>query len=126
MLMSNQYTQSSDVWSTAVAIWEIMKAGIPPFPVDREVRFDEEIIKPSVPWPEKYLQIRDKILFDCWNYNCSLRPSIHQLRATFVAIFEKLITDSSYEIPIPTTYLPMRTPDTTQPTYAEQIYHAGK
>ncbi|PIK56638.1 hypothetical protein BSL78_06494, partial [Apostichopus japonicus] len=126
MLMLNQYTESSDVWSTAVVIWEIMKAGIPPFPVDREVRFDEDIIKPSVPWPEKYLQLRDKILFDCWKYNCSLRPSIHQLRATFVAIFEKLITDSSYEIPIPTTYLPMRAPDTAQPTYAEQIYHAGK
>ncbi|XP_071843290.1 uncharacterized protein [Apostichopus japonicus] len=125
MLMLNQYTESSDVWSTAVVTWEIMKAGIPPFPVDREVRFDEDIIKPSVPWPEKFLQIRDKILFDCWNYICSLRPSIHQLRATFVAIFEKLITDSSYEIPIPTTYLPMRTPDTAQPTYAEQIYHAG-
>ncbi|XP_071842891.1 fibroblast growth factor receptor 1-like [Apostichopus japonicus] len=125
MLLLNQYTESSDVWSTAVVIWEIMAAGNPPFPVDKEVSFDEEAVTPSVPWPEKYLQIKDKILFDCWNHNCSLRPSIHHLRGTFVAIFEKLIADSSYEIPIPTTYLPMRAPDTAQPTYAEQIYHAG-
>ncbi|XP_071842987.1 ephrin type-A receptor 3-like isoform X9 [Apostichopus japonicus] len=125
MLLLSQYTESSDVWSTAVVIWEIMAAGNPPFPVDKEVRFGEEAVTPSVPWPEKYLQIKDKILFDCWNHNCSLRPSIHHLRGTFVAIFEKLIADSSYEIPIPTTYLPMRAPDTAQPTYAEQIYHAG-
>ncbi|XP_071842977.1 uncharacterized protein [Apostichopus japonicus] len=125
MLLLNQYTESSDVWSTAVVIWEIMAAGNSPFPVDKEVSFDEEAVTPSVPWPEKYLQIKDKILFHCWNHNCSLRPSIHHLRGTFVAIFEKLIADSSYEIPIPTTYLPMRAPDTAQPTYAEQIYHAG-
>ncbi|XP_071852229.1 fibroblast growth factor receptor 3-like [Apostichopus japonicus] len=102
MLLLSQYTESSDVWSTAVVIWEIMAAGNPPFPVENKVRFDEEA------WPEKYLQIKDQILFDCWNHNPSLRPSIHHLRGTFVAVFEKLITDSSYEIPIPTTYLPMR------------------
>ncbi|XP_071843652.1 uncharacterized protein [Apostichopus japonicus] len=125
MLMLNHYTETSDVWSTAVVIWEIMAAGSPPFPVDKEVRLDDEAITPSVPWPEKYWQIKDKILFDCWKHNSSLRPSIHHLRGTFVAIFEKLITDSSYEIPIPTTYLPMRALDTAQLTYAEQIYHAG-
>ncbi|XP_071843644.1 uncharacterized protein [Apostichopus japonicus] len=125
MLLSNHYTETSDVWSTAVVIWEIMSAGSPPFPVDKEVRLDDEAITPSVPWPEKYWQIKDKILFDCWKHNSSLRPSIHHLRGTFVAIFEKLITDSSYEIPIPTTYLPMRALDTAQLTYAEQIYHAG-
>ncbi|XP_071843284.1 uncharacterized protein [Apostichopus japonicus] len=125
MLLLNQYTESSDVWSTAVVIWEIMAAGNPPFPVDQEVRFNKETVTPSVPWPEKYLQIKDKILFDCWNHNSSLRPSIHNLRGTFVAIFEKLMADSSYEIPIPTTYLPMRAHHTAQPTYAEQIYNAG-
>ncbi|XP_071843639.1 uncharacterized protein [Apostichopus japonicus] len=126
MLLLNQYTESSDVWSTAVVIWEIMAAGNPPFPVNKEVTsVDGEATTPSAPWPEKFLQIKDKILFDCWNHNSSLRPSIHHLRGTFVAIFEKLITDSSYEIPIPTTYLPMRAPDTAQPSYAEHIYHAG-
>ncbi|XP_071842978.1 uncharacterized protein [Apostichopus japonicus] len=125
VLLLNQYTESSDVWSTAVVLWEIMAAGNPPFPVEKKVRFDEEATTPSVPWPEKYLQIKDKILFDCWNHNSSLRPSIHHLRGTFVAVFEKLITDSSYEIPIPTTYLPMKASKTTQPTYAEQIYHAA-
>ncbi|XP_071842185.1 uncharacterized protein [Apostichopus japonicus] len=86
MLLLSQYTESSDVWSTAVVIWEIMAAGNPPFPVDKEVRFGEEAVTPSVPWPERYLQIKDKVLFDCWNHNCSLRPSIHQLRGTFVAV----------------------------------------
>ncbi|XP_071843670.1 fibroblast growth factor receptor 1-like [Apostichopus japonicus] len=126
MLLLNHYTETSDVWSTAVVIWEIMAAGNPPFPVNKEVTsVDGEATTPSAPWPEKYLQIKDKILFDCWNHNSSLRPSIHHLRGTFVAIFEKLIADSSHEIPIPTTHLPMRAPDTAQPSYAEHIYHAG-
>ncbi|XP_071842974.1 uncharacterized protein [Apostichopus japonicus] len=125
LLLLSQYTESSDVWSTAVVIWEIMAAGNPPFPVDKEVSFVEEAVTPSAPWPEKYLQIKDKILFDCWNHNCSLRPSIHHLRGTFVAKFEKLIGDSSYEIPIPTTYVPMGAANTDQATYAEHIYHAG-
>ncbi|XP_071843649.1 uncharacterized protein [Apostichopus japonicus] len=126
MLLLNHYTETSDVWSTAVVIWEIMAAGNPPFPVNKEVTsVSGEATTPSAPWPEKYLQIKDKILFDCWNHNSSLRPSIHHLRGTFVAIFEKLIADSFYEIPIPTTYLPMRAPDTAQPSYAEHIYHAA-
>ena len=29
---------------------------------------------------------RDKILFECWNHNATLRPSIHHLRGTFVAV----------------------------------------
>ncbi|XP_071842994.1 uncharacterized protein [Apostichopus japonicus] len=125
LLLLNEYTESSDVWSTAVVIWEIMSAGTPPFPVDMEVESIDNVAAPSVPWPERYMQIKDEILFDCWNHNCSLRPSIHHLRETFVAKFEKLIGDSSYEIPIPTTYVPMGAANTDQATYAEHIYHAG-
>ncbi|XP_071843006.1 uncharacterized protein [Apostichopus japonicus] len=106
-LFSKEYTESSDVWSTAVVIWEILTAGALPFPVDKVVKSEMDVQLPKLSWPDKFLQLRNNVLAECWNLNCSLRPSIHHLRGSFLTIFEKLIVDSDYEIPIPSTYTAM-------------------
>ncbi|PIK37925.1 putative ephrin type-A receptor 3 [Apostichopus japonicus] len=77
------------------------------FAVDKEIKPGDTIIAPNLLWPERFLQLRNFLLFDCWSENCSLRPSIHQLRASFKTIFEKLIDHSFYEIPMATLYTPM-------------------
>ncbi|XP_071812208.1 uncharacterized protein [Apostichopus japonicus] len=106
-LFRSEYTAESDVWATAIVIWEVIADGKPPFAVDKEIKPGDTIIAPNLLWPERFLQLRNFLLFDCWSENCSLRPSIHQLRASFKTIFEKLIDHSFYEIPMATLYTPM-------------------
>ncbi|XP_071855350.1 uncharacterized protein [Apostichopus japonicus] len=103
----NEYTHESDVWSTAVVLWEILSDGTSPFPVDEELIPGQDVETPNLIWPPRYLQLSNLSLFDCWNQNCSLRPSIHQLRASFKSIFETLIENSFYEIPLSSLYTPM-------------------
>ncbi|XP_071843000.1 tyrosine-protein kinase SRK3-like isoform X1 [Apostichopus japonicus] len=123
MLLSSEYTESSDVWSTAVVIYEIMSGGNPPFPDSMKPDKDMPATTPS--WPTTYKELKNNALFESWSHNCSLRPSIHHLRGTFLEIFEKIIEDGSYEIPIPTMYIPMPDPyDVTDEKYQDHIYHA--
>ncbi|PIK34468.1 putative vascular endothelial growth factor receptor kdr-like [Apostichopus japonicus] len=103
----NEYTHESDVWSTAVVLWELLSNGTSPFPVDEELIPGQDVETPKLIWPPRYLQLSNLSLFDCWNQNCSLRPSIHQLRASFKSIFETLIENSFYEIPLSSLYTPM-------------------
>ncbi|XP_071843782.1 uncharacterized protein [Apostichopus japonicus] len=118
MLISSVYTESSDVWSIAVTIWEIMSDGMSPFPDDTEITSHKELFEPSFPWPKKYFQIKDNILYKCWSHNCAFRPSIHRLKATFLEIFQKLLDDSSYEIPLSTTYVAMGSANVAEDTYS--------
>ncbi|XP_071843787.1 tyrosine-protein kinase BTK-like isoform X2 [Apostichopus japonicus] len=118
MLISSEYTESSDVWSIAITIWEIMSNGMSPFPDDTEITSHKELFEPSFPWPEKYFQIKDKILYNCWSQNCACRPSIHRLKGTFMEIFQKLLDDSSYEIPLSTTYVAMGSANIAEDTYS--------
>ncbi|PIK38602.1 putative fibroblast growth factor receptor 1-A-like isoform X4, partial [Apostichopus japonicus] len=106
-LFRNEYTNESDVWSTAVVIWEILSDGTSPFPIDEEVKPGIDVDTSKLRWPPRNLQLRNVSLFDCWNQNCSLRPSIHHLRSSFKSIFEKLIENSFYEIPVSSLYTPM-------------------
>ncbi|XP_071814700.1 uncharacterized protein [Apostichopus japonicus] len=103
----NEYSHESDVWSTAVVIWELLSDGTSPFPVDEELTPGQDVETPKLIWPPRYLQLSNLSLFDCWHQNCSLRPSIHQLRASFKSIFETLIENSFYEIPLSSLYTPM-------------------
>ncbi|PIK58610.1 Ephrin type-A receptor 1 [Apostichopus japonicus] len=57
-LSLNEYNVSSDVWSVAVVIWEIMAAGKLPFPDDKECYLDQMSDEPSFTWPQKYLQLK--------------------------------------------------------------------
>ncbi|PIK48999.1 putative ephrin type-A receptor 10 [Apostichopus japonicus] len=119
-LSLNEYNVSSDVWSVAVVIWEIMAAGKPPFPDDKECYLDQMSDEPSFTWPEKYLQIKNTMLFDCWNRNPSHRPMIGSLKGSFLKEFQEVLTDSLYEAAVPSTYMPMRTPNAHK-GIAEQI-----
>ncbi|XP_071852266.1 uncharacterized protein [Apostichopus japonicus] len=103
----NEYTAESDVWSTAVVIWEILSRGEHPFPVDEDRKPGQDVKAPTLNWPQRYLQLRNLVLFDCWSQKCSLRPSIHHLKESFKAIFETLIDNSFYEIPHSESYMPM-------------------
>ncbi|XP_071825805.1 uncharacterized protein [Apostichopus japonicus] len=106
----NEYSAESDVWSTAVVIWEIISAGYKPFPINEEYKPGDVIPMPKTPWPEKYLQLRNTLLFECWSENMSLRPSIHHLKDSFKTIFDKLIDNSFYEIPVSSLYTRMISP----------------
>ncbi|XP_071825810.1 ephrin type-A receptor 4a-like isoform X1 [Apostichopus japonicus] len=106
----NEYSAESDVWSTAVVIWEIISAGNKPFPINEEYKPGDVIPLPKTPWPETYMQLRNTLLFDCWSENISLRPSIHHLRNSFKTIFDKLIDNSFYEIPVSSLYTRMISP----------------
>ncbi|XP_071843772.1 uncharacterized protein [Apostichopus japonicus] len=117
-LISSEYTESSDVWSLAVTIWEIMSNGKSPFPGDTEITSHKELFEPSLPWPEKCIQIKNTLLYKCWSNNCSCRPSIHRLKGTFMEIFQKLLDDSSYEIPMSTTYVAMGSANIAEDTYS--------
>ncbi|XP_071854355.1 uncharacterized protein [Apostichopus japonicus] len=103
----NEYTAESDVWTTAVVIWEILSSGESPFPVDEDIKPCQDVKAPMLTWPQNYLQLRNLILFDCWSQTCSLRPTIHHLRESFKAIFETLVENSFYEIPLSELYIPM-------------------
>ncbi|XP_071852256.1 uncharacterized protein [Apostichopus japonicus] len=103
----NEYSAESDVWSTAVVIWEILSMGDSPFPVDEDIKPGQDVKAPTLNWPQRYFQLRNLVLFDCWSQTCSLRPSIHHLKESFKAIFETLIENSFYEIPLSESYMPM-------------------
>ncbi|XP_071843762.1 uncharacterized protein [Apostichopus japonicus] len=120
-LSLNEYNVSSDVWSVAVVIWEIMAAGKLPFPDDKECYLDQMSDEPSFTWPQKYLQLKNTMLFDCWNRNPSHRPMIGSLKGSFLKIFRTVLTDSSYEITVPSTYMPMRASYKNK-GIAEQVY----
>ncbi|XP_071843770.1 uncharacterized protein [Apostichopus japonicus] len=117
-LISSEYTESSDVWSLAVTIWEIMSDGKSPFPDDTDITSHTELFEPSLPWSEKCFQIKNKILYKCWSHDCASRPSIHRLKVTFMEIFQRLLDDSSYEIPMSTTYVDMGSANVAEDTYS--------
>ncbi|PIK38197.1 hypothetical protein BSL78_24964 [Apostichopus japonicus] len=54
----NEYTAESDVWSTAVVIWEILSTGEPPFPIDEQIKPGQDAETPALNWPQRYLQLR--------------------------------------------------------------------
>ncbi|XP_071814724.1 uncharacterized protein [Apostichopus japonicus] len=103
----NEYTAESDVWSTAVVIWEILSSGETPFPVDEDIQPGQYVNAPMLKWPQRCFQLRNLVLFDCWSQTCSLRPSIHYLKESFRAVFETLRENSFYEIPRSGLYMPM-------------------
>ncbi|PIK57141.1 Tyrosine kinase receptor Cad96Ca [Apostichopus japonicus] len=53
----NEYTAESDVWCTAVVIWEILSNGKPPFPVDEDITPAQDLESPKLTWPQRYLQL---------------------------------------------------------------------
>lgn len=89
----NKYTSASDVWSTAVVIWEILSGGLPPF---HDKNVGTTFQSPPQTWPKDYQQLSNILLFDCWDYNESLRPSIHELRLSFQEILKSVDT---YNLP---------------------------
>ncbi|KAJ8021502.1 Tyrosine-protein kinase CSK [Holothuria leucospilota] len=77
----HEYSAASDVWSTAVLIWQMLSDGSLPFRHDNDVNLDAETI-PILPqtWPTKFEYLRNCRLFDCWNTNESDRPTINELK----------------------------------------------
>ncbi|KAJ8038137.1 Tyrosine-protein kinase CSK [Holothuria leucospilota] len=88
-LYENKYTKASDVWSTAVVIWEIL-SGHAPFGSDEQAITDKA---PSNIWPDQYKTLRNDLLFDCWQLDCSLRPSVQALWSSFVEISHSLVNE---------------------------------
>ncbi|KAJ8031900.1 Ephrin type-A receptor 1 [Holothuria leucospilota] len=93
-LLRNEYSKSSDVWSTAVVIWQILSGGDSPFGMGNKNQLIDGYQGVSVPtsWPENYEELRNIYLFECWIDNSSLRPSIYQLRSSFLEVLESLDT----------------------------------
>ncbi|PIK40545.1 putative tyrosine kinase receptor Cad96Ca [Apostichopus japonicus] len=54
----NEYSAESDVWSTAVVIWEILSMGDSPFPVDEDIKPGQDVKAPTLTWPQRYFQLR--------------------------------------------------------------------
>ncbi|KAJ8039308.1 Ephrin type-A receptor 10 [Holothuria leucospilota] len=92
-LLRDKYSKESDVWSVAVVIWEILSCGSSPFPNEEQSPESENAVY-SLPetWPTNYKLLRNKRLFDCWIQDTSLRPTISQLKSSFIENFEALDT----------------------------------
>ncbi|KAJ8026133.1 Ephrin type-B receptor 4 [Holothuria leucospilota] len=92
-ILRDKYSKASDIWSVAVVIWEILSSGSPPFPHEEQTQDGENAVY-NLPdtWPSKYKISRNELLFECWNQETSLRPSICQLKSSFTECFESLDT----------------------------------
>lgn len=81
-LLRNEYTVTSDVWSIAVVIWELLTATAP-FPEDSQVVLNRSGSLFHGSWPSKYADLRNNYVFDCWRQDCTIRPTMRQLRFSF-------------------------------------------
>ncbi|KAJ8042712.1 Tyrosine-protein kinase isoform SRK1 [Holothuria leucospilota] len=90
-LLRNIYTQECDVWSVGVVIWEIFSGGSHPFPSTEEsISSLNALPSPPNEWPRRYGTLRNRRVFDCWEEEVSLRPSLNQLRLSFSKISNSL------------------------------------
>ncbi|KAJ8024204.1 Ephrin type-B receptor 3 [Holothuria leucospilota] len=92
-LLRDKYSKAGDVWSVAVVIWEILSCGSSPFPNEEQSPESENAVY-NLPetWPTNYKLLRNKVLFDCWIQDTSLRPTTLQLKSSFLENFETLDT----------------------------------
>ncbi|KAJ8042701.1 Tyrosine-protein kinase BTK [Holothuria leucospilota] len=90
-LLRNTYTQACDVWSIGVVIWEICSGGSHPFPATEEsITRLKQLPLPPDKWPDEYQALKNRRVFDCWEEEVSLRPSLNQLRLSFSKISDSL------------------------------------
>ncbi|XP_071839648.1 tyrosine-protein kinase CSK-like [Apostichopus japonicus] len=96
----NKYNKMSDVWSTAVVIWEIVSNGSHPFGCDQDgevaPNVDPTLLKERHAIFTEHL--RNNALYTCFNEDWKKRPTIQQLRESYFQVFD-VIEDGSYETP---------------------------
>ncbi|XP_071840489.1 uncharacterized protein [Apostichopus japonicus] len=96
----NKYNKMSDVWSTAVVIWEIVSNGSHPFGGDQDgevaSNVDPTLLKDRHAIFTEHL--RNNALYRCFNEDWKKRPTIQQLRESYFKVFD-VIEDGSYETP---------------------------
>ncbi|KAJ8042715.1 hypothetical protein HOLleu_09551 [Holothuria leucospilota] len=75
-----------------------------PFPSTEESMSSLDVL-PSPPdeWPGRYQTLKNRRVFDCWEEEVSLRPSLNQLRLSFTKIADSL--EPCYDRPTVTPYL---------------------
>ncbi|PIK35058.1 hypothetical protein BSL78_28115 [Apostichopus japonicus] len=79
----SEYNCESDVWYTALVIWEILQPGSSPFAFGNTTSTTtQKTVFEN--WPRKYEEIRNDILFDCWTIDCALRPKMSKIRSSFL------------------------------------------
>ncbi|XP_071853396.1 uncharacterized protein [Apostichopus japonicus] len=79
----SEYNCESDVWYTALVIWEILQPGSSPFAFGNTTSTTtQKTVFEN--WPRKYEEIRNDILFDCWTTDCSSRPKMSKIRSSFL------------------------------------------
>ncbi|PIK60656.1 putative ephrin type-A receptor 5 [Apostichopus japonicus] len=76
-LQRNEYSSASDIWSTAVVMWQIISPGCVPFKDDK-VRL-EHSYKFALDDDEQ-IQLRDNLLQNCFSEDPSARPTIQTIR----------------------------------------------
>ncbi|PIK49747.1 putative ephrin type-A receptor 5 [Apostichopus japonicus] len=107
-LQRNEYSSASDIWSTAVVMWQIISPGCFPFKDDK-VRL-EHSYKFALDDDEQ-IKLRDNILQNCFSEDPSARPTIQTIRH----LAQKLISSTDvYEkkqekvnVEINDAYVPM-------------------
>ncbi|XP_071850722.1 uncharacterized protein [Apostichopus japonicus] len=92
-LQRNEYSWTSDMWSIAVVIWEVLSAGKSPF-VGETSTDNINMPSPIEAWPVEY---RKELLFQCWETDCTLRPNVADLRMIYS---ESLSTSKTETRPI--------------------------
>lgn len=76
-----RFTKSSDIWSFAVLIWEILSYGVKPFEgvknsvVINKIENGERLALPEICPPNLF-----NLLLHCWRYEPSERPNIKQIK----------------------------------------------
>jgi len=81
VIQSNQYSTKSDIWSFAVAVWEIFTYGEAPYTGLSNVDAVEAIMKRGLrlPRPENCPEELYNIMLMCWQPDPTLRPSFNYI-----------------------------------------------
>ncbi|XP_071851199.1 uncharacterized protein [Apostichopus japonicus] len=118
--MRNEYSVESDIWASAVVIWEILSHGVPPFSDDNTISKGEQpVLDLPKTWPEMYQDLKNDSLRECWALEASARPTINQLRRSFIETADILRSPISSRVSTCTLtdlYIPMKEASSTKKT----------
>ncbi|PIK45553.1 hypothetical protein BSL78_17592 [Apostichopus japonicus] len=111
-LQRNEYNWASDVWSLAVLIWEIFSGGIPPFVSDAGATdYANNVPNPESVWPSHLKSLQNELLLSCWDAEAYFRPTVNDLKISYLQVFESVRTDETYQVRRSTLmdlYVPMK------------------
>ncbi|KAJ8048545.1 Ephrin type-A receptor 3 [Holothuria leucospilota] len=87
-LLRNEYSQASDMWCVAVVLWKLMTYDL--IPVVLQNMDERKVCSVTQDWPASHLGLKNPLLFECWMYDDSFRPSVNKLRSSFEEVIRNV------------------------------------